>query len=308
MNNIEDMNNNFPLVVEGIASRVTKDVEYDTNSGCCGLSFIFLFFFLFSVGLIIVNITVDESYAAAYIPILLIPLSIALKGLTVIEPNEVGVLTFCGKYKGTIYRNGFHFRNPFYSCTHVSTKLVNFVTPVLKVNDKSGNPIMIGAIVTWRVSKPAKSLLDVEKLSDFINFQTESALRRVAYTFNYDKREENEICLKDGHIAVNNFLMEELTTHLNVAGIEIYSAEITNISYSNEIASVMLRRQQAEAIISARKTIIEGAVSICGMAINSLKANNIADLDNETRNKLVSNLLVVLCSENQVTPTLNTGA
>ncbi len=292
----------------------TLDIDYKPSGGCCVL-LMWLLFLIISLALIIglsVGLSERPGDTAGFIGLIAIPIclfSIFLPlSLITISPNEVAVLTFCGKYKGTIKQNGFFSKNPFYSARKVSTKLNNFNTAPIKVNDKSGNPIMIAAIVSWRIINPAKSVFDVENVNSFIDIQTEAAIRRVAYSYNYDLREGEQHSLKDGHREVNVFLRDEIASHLQVAGVEIHNAEISNLSYAPEIANAMLKKQQAEAVVSARRTIIDGAVSMCGMAISSLESKNICKVKDDERAKLVSNLLVVLCSESQVSPVLNTSS
>ena len=252
--------------------RETIDVDYEPSGGCCVL-LIWILFLIISLALIIglsVGLSSHSGKNIGFIGLISIPIILfaifAPLSLITLSPNEVAVLTFCGKYKGTIKQNGFFSKNPFYSAKKVSTKLNNFNTTPIKVNDKSGNPIMIAAIVSWKIIHPAKSVFDVENVNNFIDIQTEAAIRRVAYSYNYDLREGEQHSLKDGHREVNVFLRDEIASHLQVAGVEIHSAEISNLSYAPEIANAMLKKQQAEAVVSARRTIIEGAVSMCGMA------------------------------------------
>lgn len=307
-----------------ISSRQTKDIEYSCINGFLALV---IFLTLAIIGALLpLFIEKDDRKKYIYLLIPIFFFVFTINGYVIISPNSAAVITFCGKYIGTIKKNGFFWILPYYFKHKISTKLKNFNSKLLKVNDKSGNPILIAAIVCYRIIEPSKAYLDVENLDNFIDIQTEAALRRVAYTYNYDRRDSNEIniknnsinnnerkynnndkCLKDGDQTVNIFLKKEIQSHLYVAGIEICSAEISNLSYAPEIANAMLRRQQAEAVISARKTIIEGAVGICGMAVSSLKSKGIVELNENEKSKLISNLLVVLCSESNVHPTINTG-
>jgi regulator of protease activity HflC (stomatin/prohibitin superfamily) len=245
------------------------------------------------------------------VSILLFPFIIGIifmKGLFTLQPNEAMVLTLCGKYKGTVKESGFHWVNPFLERREVSLRSNNLDGEVIKVNDKVGNPIMIGAVVVWRVKNTAKAIFDVNDYFNFVKVQYESAVRNLAVNYAYEKTSEEEISLRSGHQVVTNHLVQELHNRLDKAGIDVEEARITTLSYAPEIAGTMLRRQQADAVIAAREKIVQGAVGIVGHAINSLKDNNIANLSQEERSRLVSNLMIVLCSENTVQPTLNTGS
>jgi regulator of protease activity HflC (stomatin/prohibitin superfamily) len=245
------------------------------------------------------------------ISILLFPVIIGfifIQGLFTLQPNEAMVLTLCGKYKGTVKESGYHWVNPFLQRRQVSLRSNNLDGVVIKVNDKAGNPIMIAAVVVWRVKNTAKAIFDVNDYFNFVKVQYESAVRNLAIHYAYEKTSEGEISLRSGHQDVTNHLVQELHNRLYKAGIDVEEARITTLSYAPEIAEVMLRRQQADAVIAAREKIVQGAVGIVGHAVSSLRDNNIANLSQEERSRLVSNLMVVLCSENSVHPTLNTGS
>jgi regulator of protease activity HflC (stomatin/prohibitin superfamily) len=229
-------------------------------------------------------------------------------GLRVVGPNEGRIIMFCGKYKGTIRENGLLFVNPFYSKSAVYFKSNIFETDILKVNDLKGNPIQIGAVIVWKIQDSAKALFEVANLMSYVTSQSETAVRKVASSYPYDHIEEGDISLKDGGEIINNNLVHELQQRLSKAGVLVEEARLNRLNYSEEIAQVMLRRQQAESIISARHKIINGAVGIVAMALDSLKNNNICELTKEERARLTSNLLVVLCSESQVNPVVNTGS
>ena len=220
-------------------------------------------------------------------------------GLFVNNINEAHVLTFFGKYMGTVKKTGYCFVNPFASHKVVSLKSNNLNGAVIKVNDKSGNPIMMGCVVVWRIKDTAKATFAVENYNEFVEIQSDCAVRDVGCQFPYESDKENEICLRSGSEEISKVLIKELSERLKPAGIEVIEARITELSYANEIASVMLKRQAANAVIAARQKIVEGAVGIVGHAINSLKDNNVCDLSREKKAKLVSNMLVVLCGENQ---------
>jgi regulator of protease activity HflC (stomatin/prohibitin superfamily) len=224
-----------------------------------------------------------------------------------LQPNEVAVVTMCGSYKGTVEDSGYHWIFPFNTRMVVSLRSRNINIEKLKVNDKSGNPIEIGAVIVWRIKHAAKSVFDVVDAAHFASLNSESALRHIALSYHYDKSGDNEVSLRTGSAIIMQELIKELQERLEKAGIEVEEARITHLAYAPEIASVMLKRQQAEAIIAAREKIVQGAVSIVGHALNALKENKIVDMNNEEKSKLVSNMLVILCSDSQVTPVLNTG-
>ena len=229
-------------------------------------------------------------------------------GLFSLQPNEASVLTFCGKYKGTAKRAGFHWRFPLYGVKNISLRANNLNGATLKVNDKSGNPIMIAAVVVWRVRETARAVFDVNDYFNYVHVQYESAVRSLAMEYAYEKNTEYEISLREGHDDVINFLMGEMHNRLTRAGIEVEEAKITTLSYAPEIAAVMLKRQQAEAVVAARGKIVQGAISIIGKAIKSLRENEIVEFSDNDKSRLISNLLVVLCSEQNVQPVLNTGS
>jgi regulator of protease activity HflC (stomatin/prohibitin superfamily) len=230
-------------------------------------------------------------------------------GFFQIDPNTAKVITYYGKYLGTVKKQGYYWINPFYSKKTVSLKSNNLLSEVIKVNDKQGNPIMMGCCVVWRVKDTAKAIFDVQNYSVYVRVQSESAIRYIGCMYPYDKTSdnENEICLRSGHEEINKVLKDELTERLVKAGIEVMEAKVTELSYAAEIANNMLKRQAAEAIIAAREKIVQGAVSITGHAIQSLKDNNIIELNEDEKSNLVANLITVLCSESIVSPIINAG-
>ena len=228
-------------------------------------------------------------------------------GFFTLEPNWANVLVFYGTYKGTCKKSGFHWCNPLLTKTLISLRLNNLNGIILKVNDKVGNPIDIAAVVVWKVKHTAKAIFDVNNYNLYVSVQYESAVRHLAMSYAYEQANENEISLRSGHDEVINFLKKEMQERLSKAGIEVEETRITTLCYSSEIAGAMLRKQQAEAIIAARERIVQGAVSIIANAIVSLRENNIIALSPEEKSRLVSNLLVVLCSEQNVQPVLSTG-
>lgn len=228
-------------------------------------------------------------------------------GYFTLQPNQACVLILFGHYKGTIADDGFHWTNPFNTKRRVSLRSRNFNSEPLKVNDKRGNPIEIGAVVVWKVSSSAQAIFDVEDYEEFVEVQSESALRHLANSYAYDNGDEGEATLRSDVAEVSLSLQSELQERLAQAGVVVEEARLSHLAYAPEIASAMLRRQQAEAIITARTKIVHGAVSMVEMALHDLAKNNIVQLDEERKAAMVSNLLVVLCSESETHPVINTG-
>jgi regulator of protease activity HflC (stomatin/prohibitin superfamily) len=233
---------------------------------------------------------------------------ISFIGHFTLQPNEARVLILFGAYRGTARTSGFHWANPFYAReTKVSLRSHNLNTEKLKVNDKRGNPIEIGAVVVWRIADTAQACFDVMDYEKYVAIQSESAIRHLASSYAYDHGEENEVTLRSGGAEVAAALKKELQERLAKAGVLVEEARITHLAYAPEIAQAMLRRQQAEAVIAARQKIVHGAVSMVEMALRELAEKNVVKLDDERRAAMVSNLLVVLCGETEVTPVVNTG-
>jgi len=234
---------------------------------------------------------------------------LVLPGLIIVNPNESKVLILFGKYVGTVKQDGFFWVNPLTVKKKVSLKAFNLNGQQLKVNDKHGNPIEIAAVIVWRVKDTAKALFAVENYLQYVNIQSEAAVRHLANSFAYDNMDgENEqITLSNGAEQVSLLLEKELNERLEPAGIEVLEARISHLAYSPEIAHTMLQRQQASAIISARRLIVEGAVGMVEMALQKLSEKNIVELDEERKAAMVSNLLVVLCGDKAVSPIVNTG-
>jgi len=242
--------------------------------------------------------------------VIFIPLVIAfIPGFTIVNPNETSVLVLFGAYKGTIMTNGFFWVNPFMVKKKVSLRARNLDSDPIKVNDKIGNPIMIGVVLVWRVRDTYKAAFDVDNFEHFVNIQSEAAIRHMAGSYPYDNFEDEqaEITLRSGGNNVSELLERELTERLEIAGIEVMEARINYLAYASEIAGAMLRRQQATAVVAARFKIVEGAVSMVDMALEQLAQKNIVDLDEDKKATMVSNLMVVLCSDKDVTPVVNTG-
>ena len=228
-------------------------------------------------------------------------------GFFSLQPNEAAVLLLFGAYKGTVRASGFWFTNPFYRRQKISRRARNLNGDKLKVNDKRGNPIEIAAVVVWRVQDTAQAVFDVDSYENYVRIQSESAVRHVASTYVYDDGEPNELTLRGGSDEVSAALTRELQDRLAKAGVQVEEARLTHLAYAPEIAQAMLRRQQAEAVISARKVIVHGAVSMVEMALRELSEKNVVNLDEERKAAMVSNLLVVLCGESEVHPVVNTG-
>lgn len=241
--------------------------------------------------------------------LLAIDIFLLFPGFLIINPNQSMVLTLFGKYIGTVKADGFFWVNPLTTKRRLSLKANNLNGQQLKVNDKLGNPIEIAAVVVWKVNETAKAVFSVENYMQYVNIQSEAAVRHLANIFPYDhaEGEETSITLKDGAEKVSELLENELNERLSRAGIEVLEARISHLAYAPEIASAMLQRQQATAVIAARKLIVEGAVGMVEMALEKLSQKGIVDLDEERKAAMVSNLLVVLCGDRHVQPVVNTG-
>lgn len=232
------------------------------------------------------------------------------KGLIIVEPNNVRVMVLFGKYKGTLTENGFFWVNPFLSKRKATLRARNLDIEPIKVNDKMGNPIMIGAVLVWRIKDTYKVMFDIASgPTDFVQIQSDAALRQVAGMYAYDNNDNDKdiITLRSDSDEVSQRLEDELNSRIAIAGIEVIEARINYLAYAAEIASVMLRRQQADAIIAAREKIVEGAVSMVQLALDKLQKDNIVELDEERKAAMVSNLLVVLCADEAAQPIVNAG-
>lgn len=242
--------------------------------------------------------------------VLLATAGLMLKGLVIVQPNYAVVLSFFGKYVGSVRENGLQFVNPLYTQVAVSLRAQSLESNKLKVNDKLGNPIDIAAVIVWKISDTYKAVFQVTGFDEYLKNQSEAAVRHLATSYPYDniEHEEAHITLRDGGQKVIELLEEELNERLEPAGITILEARISHLAYASEIAGAMLQRQQATAIVAARTKIVEGAVSMVEMALQKLADNQIVSLDEEKKATMVSNLLVVLCSERSVSPVVNTGS
>jgi regulator of protease activity HflC (stomatin/prohibitin superfamily) len=228
-------------------------------------------------------------------------------GFFTLQPNESAVFTLFGAYRGTTRQNGFLWANPLYRKLKISLRVRNLNGDKLKVNDKRGNPVEIAVVIVWRVNDTAQAVFDVDSYESFIRIQSESCVRHIASSYFYDDAEANELTLRGGGVEVAAALARELQERLARAGIGIEEARLTHLAYAPEIAQTMLRRQQAEAVIAARQKIVFGAVGMVDMALRELSEKGVVKLDEERKAAMVSNLLVVLCSESQAQPVLNAG-
>jgi regulator of protease activity HflC (stomatin/prohibitin superfamily) len=232
---------------------------------------------------------------------------VCLGGFFVVNPNEARVLQLFGAYRGTVRTPGLRWASPFYTKQEVSLRVRNFESGKLKVNDLDGNPIEIASVVVWRVVDTAEAMFEVENFENYVKVQTESAIRNLATRFPYDSHDDEKVSLRGSTASVATDLKREIQDRLAKAGVEVIEARISHLAYAPEIAAVMLRRQQAAAIIAARTRIVEGAVGMVDMALERLSKSNLVQLDEERKAAMVSNLLVVLCSDREAQPVVNTG-
>ncbi len=261
---------------------------------------------LASIGIAIASFVTENIVLG----IIMLPLFVIIgPGFFVINPNTSRVMLLFGAYKGTLKQNGFFWVNPFYIKQPISLKARNFESERIKVNDKLGNPIMISSILVWKVEDTYKAMFDVDNFENFVKIQTDAAVRKLASSYPYDQFEDEKaaITLSSSFEEVNKSLEEEISERLKLAGINVIEARIGYLAYSPEIAQVMLKRQQATAIIAARSKIVEGAVGMVEMALNLLSAKELIKLDEEKKAAMVSNLLIVLCGDKDIEPVINTG-
>jgi len=237
----------------------------------------------------------------------LVVLGVCCAGFFMIAPNEAQVLQLFGRYVGTAHEPGLRWANPFFSKRRVSLRVRNFETAKLKVNDNHGNPIEIGAVVVWRVFDTAEAVFEVDDYSHFVHVQSEAALRSLATGYPYDAHGGDEMSLTGNTAGVSEQLKAEIQERLGKAGVEVIEARISHLAYAQEIAAAMLQRQQATAVVAARQKIVEGAVGMVETALQMLSEQDIIDLDDERRAAMVSNLLVVLCSDRHAQPVINAG-
>jgi regulator of protease activity HflC (stomatin/prohibitin superfamily) len=233
---------------------------------------------------------------------------ILLCGFIVVNPNEAKVVQLFGTYKGTLREMGFWWMNPLMSKRRISLRIRNFETPKLKINDHDGNPIEIAAVVVWKVVDSAEAAFEVDDYENFVHVQSESALRNMATSHPYDAHQDGQVSLRANTAEIATHLTKEIQDRLSKAGVEVLESRISHLAYAPEIASAMLRRQQASAIVAARQKYVEGAVSMVEMALAMLSEKKIVELDEERKAAMVSNMLVVLCSDQHTQPVINTGS
>ena len=269
--------------------------------------FMLFLFFIFFIG----GITMIIKTESAWYTISIFMAVILFLGLVLVNPNSSRVLLLFGKYAGTIKKNGLFWVNPLYSKRKISLRASNFDSERLKVNAKLGNPVMISTILVWRVRDTYKAAFDVDDYKNFVRVQTDAAVRKLASMYPYDNFAdegiEEDITLRSSVNEVSEALEKEIQDRLEMAGIEVLEARIGYLAYAQEIANAMLKRQQATAIVAARHKIVEGAVSMVEMALDELNEKDIVDLDEERKAAMVSNLMVVLCSDKDASPIVNTG-
>jgi regulator of protease activity HflC (stomatin/prohibitin superfamily) len=249
----------------------------------------------------------EDTLMAVVWVVVLVVTGVCVFGLTVINPNQAKVVQLFGMYQGSLKQQGLRWVNPLTTRRRVSLRIRNFESSKLKVNDQDGNPIEIAAVVVWRVVDTAEAIFMVDDYENFVHVQSESALRNLATRYPYDSHGDGEMSLRMSVGEIAQRLCEEIQERLEKAGVNVIEARITHLAYAAEIASAMLRRQQASAIIAARQKIVEGAVGMVEMALDMLSAKNVVTLDEERKASMVSNLLVVLCSDRDAQPIVNTG-
>lgn len=298
-----------------------------TMNGFLALT-VFILLILANIAWLASSIMGESATSCIISSVIMLCLPICLKGFIQQEPNEARVMIFFGQYKGTFKRVGFFWVNPFITTKRLSLRSRNIDAEPIKVNDKQGNPVMIGLVLVWRLKDTYKAMFEIDSqtmartnasvgtdvnsimsaFENFVKIQSDAALRQVAGLYSYDNNEtRDEVTLRGGGDTINKQLEERLTERLDMAGIEIVEARINYLAYAPEIAAVMLRRQQADAIIAAREKIVEGAVSMVKMALDRLSAEQVVELDDDKKASMVSNLLVVLCGDDAAQPVVNTG-
>jgi len=283
-----------------------KEKKVSVTSGYTGVAYMVVATTLGILGLVFLNQMIVVLVISM---ILLASVILVSAGLIVVNPNESSVLILFGAYSGTIKKNGFFCVNPFFVKKKISLRARNLNRDPIKVNDRLGNPIMIGIVLVWKVENTYKAAFEVDDYAHFVDIQSESATRKLAGHYAYDNfdDEQKEVTLRAGGEEVNQALEKELSERLAMAGIQVLEARISYLAYASEIAGAMLRRQQATAVVAARTKIVEGAVSMVELALDQLSKKNVVDLDEDKKATMVSNLMVVLCSDKDTTPVVNTG-
>jgi regulator of protease activity HflC (stomatin/prohibitin superfamily) len=286
---------------------VTREFQKNAISGALAV----LLLLAATAALAVVFIRTVASGEAERMPMVVVAfplLVLAWKGLFIVQPNQGKALQLFGRYAGTVRSQGLWWANPFYTKRAISLRVRNFETAKLKVNDHNSNPIEIGAVVVWQVTDTAEALFEVDNYEDYVKVQSESALRGLANQYPYDSHVADTMCLSTNTQQVAEKLQGEIQERLAKAGVKVIESRISHLAYAPEIAGVMLRRQQASAVISARQMIVDGAVGMVESALSQLSQKQIVHLDEERKAAMVSNLLVVLCSEQGTQPVVNTGS
>lgn len=284
-----------------------KEIDKKVGSGATAFVLTSIMFII-SVVAFIMGFAFEMAFLIISAIIIFTAWIITLAGFFTLQPNEAAVIILFGAYKGTVKQSGWFWANPFYTKKKVSLRSRNFNSDKLKVNDEMGNPIEIATVIVWRVQNTAEALFDVENYINYVEIQSESALRHLAGLYPYDVTEnDKQLSLRGSADEVSETLKAELQIRLSKAGVIVEEARLSHLAYSPEIAAAMLQRQQASAIIAARQKIVEGAVGMVDMALKKLNENGIVDLDEERKAAMVSNLLVVLCGERSTQPVINAG-
>ncbi|RAG87374.1 SPFH domain-containing protein [Streptacidiphilus pinicola] len=283
--------------MDGVAAAISERVARSVT-GVVGL--------LAAVALIAVGAAVVSSARAVGV-VLIVVGALVLSGLTAVAPGQARVVSLFGRYEGTIRATGLRWVNPLTKRQRVSTRIRNHETATLKVNDADGNPIEMAAVVVWQVEDTAKSVYSVEDVVRFVATQAETAVRHIAGSYPYDARGEERLSLRENAEEITSRMSAEIAQRVTLAGVGVVESRITRLSYAPEIAQAMLRRQQADAVVDARRRVVEGAVGMVRMALEQLTEEDLVELDEERKAAMVSNLLVVLCSETATQPVVNTG-
>ena len=288
-------------------SPVYREKSYPASNGLVAL-LVLLTVCLGGLAVMVMQFQAQRHVMGLLAMLVVVAASVGFGGLFIVNPNEAKALVLFGSYKGTVKQDGFWVANPVLTKKAISLRVRNFETTKLKVNDNHSNPIEIGAIVVWKVVETAEALFEVDDYTRYVAVQSESALRATATQYPYDSHTAGELSLSTHTIEVSQALEKALHERLIKAGVEVIEARISHLAYSPEIAAAMLQRQQASAIIAARQKIVEGAVGMVEMALDMLSQRSIVSLDEERKASMVSNLLVVLCSERSTQPVVNTGS
>ncbi len=283
-----------------------REIKRDVASGYIALSALLIATVAVSLWLVRA-ITVERPLAIVLGAFVLLVVFFLYGGFFIVNPNEARVLQLFGKYVGSVKMPGLRYANPFYTKRKVSVRIRNFETGKLKVNDRNSNPIEIAAVVVWRVVDTAEALFEVDDYVEYVHVQSEAALRALTVNYPYDAHEEGETSLSSHTGEISERLQKEIQDRLANAGVDVIEARISHLAYAPEIASAMLQRQQASAIVAARRKIVDGAVGMVEMALRELSDQRIIDLDEERRAAMVSNLLVVLCADRGTQPVVNAG-